>query len=365
MESSDEPGSIGSFENSIIDYDSDFDQDINDQEESKIIENMIEEDWEIEKSFINPKLKQYVDQFENKVTAGLSEEIKREQFSPFDSFSLYFDTDLFTYIAKQSDCYINEKIYKEKTGLLYKYYADNIKEIDRDDIKAYLAIILLMGIKKYPDQYLHWSTEETFIDLKIRKIMPVTMYKILRAGFHLCDDHNIDANDPFYKVRYLLTYLNTKFSKNYIPTQHVALDESMIAFRGRVGFLFYIPSKPTKYGIKLHALCESSTGYCINAILDGGRKEQKLPNYTQNLAKNILRGLENKGFILYCDSWYSSVGLFEELVGLGIAATGMIRKDRVKIFSKLANELAESDCKFALKKNVNVMLWKEKKNEKN
>lgn len=154
--------------------------------------------------------------------------------------------------------------------------------------------------------------------------------------------------------------MNTKFSSIYVPTQNLTLDESMVAYRGRVGFVHYIPSKPTKFGIKIHCICESNSGYCIRMKLDGGKKERKLPHYTQFLAKELLVGMENKGYVLFSDSWYSSIKLFEELSLLGIAATGMIRADRAKIIQKLITTLCDDDNKIANRNRVNAIIYKDK-----
>ena len=38
-------------------------------------------------------------------------------------------------------------------------------------------------------------------------------------------------------------------------------DETMAKFKGRLSFRQYLPSKPTKWGVKIWSLCESTTGY--------------------------------------------------------------------------------------------------------
>jgi len=37
----------------------------------------------------------------------------------------------------------------------------------------------------------------------------------------------------------------------------------MVGTKCRISFLQYIPKNPTKFGIKLWALCETVTGYCL------------------------------------------------------------------------------------------------------
>jgi len=49
-------------------------------------------------------------------------------------------------------------------------------------------------------------------------------------------------------------------NKIYAPDWDLAIDESVIKFKGRVSFRQYMPSKPTRWGIKQFALCESKTG---------------------------------------------------------------------------------------------------------
>ena len=36
----------------------------------------------------------------------------------------------------------------------------------------------------------------------------------------------------------------------------------MVGTRCRIGFIQYMPKKPTKFGIKIWALAEARTGYC-------------------------------------------------------------------------------------------------------
>ncbi|KAI0222658.1 PiggyBac transposable element-derived protein 4, partial [Lamellibrachia satsuma] len=52
---------------------------------------------------------------------------------------------------------------------------------------------------------------------------------------------------------------------------HVTIDESMVKFKGRLAFRQYLPSKRTKWGVKVWSLCESSTGYTWNFQVYTGR----------------------------------------------------------------------------------------------
>lgn len=52
------------------------------------------------------------------------------------------------------------------------------------------------------------------------------------------------------------------------------IDESMVAFRGRLTFHQYIPEKAYKYGVKLFKLTNTG-GYTFNIRVYAGKNEDK------------------------------------------------------------------------------------------
>ena len=60
-----------------------------------------------------------------------------------------------------------------------------------------------------------------------------------------------ENSDRLWKVRHLFDILNEKFSKFYSPSEHLAVDEVIIKYKGRVIFRQYIPKKHKRFGIKL------------------------------------------------------------------------------------------------------------------
>jgi hypothetical protein len=47
----------------------------------------------------------------------------------------------------------------------------------------------------------------------------------------------------------------------YSPHMQTSIDETMIAFTGRLGFKQYVPLKPTKRGIKVWVRADPNNGY--------------------------------------------------------------------------------------------------------
>ena len=51
---------------------------------------------------------------------------------------------------------------------------------------------------------------------------------------------------------------------NYNLGQYITINEMLHPFRGRCGFVQYMPQKSAKYGLKIYALCDSRTYYTWN-----------------------------------------------------------------------------------------------------
>lgn len=66
--------------------------------------------------------------------------------------------------------------------------------------------------------------------------------------------------DRLWKIRKIFDTLNEKYSELYYPTEHIAVDEVIVLFKGRVIFRQYIPKKHKRFGIKIYKL-NDSLGY--------------------------------------------------------------------------------------------------------
>ena len=73
-------------------------------------------------------------------------------------------------------------------------------------------------------------------------------------------------------MRWFLNYITARFQALYEVDGNVSVDESMIKFKGRLAFRQYLPMKPTKWGVKVWVMSESSTGYVTNFQIYAGRE---------------------------------------------------------------------------------------------
>ena len=66
--------------------------------------------------------------------------------------------------------------------------------------------------------------------------------------------------------------------KLYQPSRNISIDERMVRNKGRYSFRQYIEDKPTKWGMKIWVLAESTTGYTCDYEVYTGRSNVKSVN---------------------------------------------------------------------------------------
>ena len=99
--------------------------------------------------------------------------------------------------------------------------------------------------------------------------MTAKRFKKVTEVIH-CNDNTLnpprgqDGHDKLHKLPPLIDKLNARCTAVYKPSGTVAVDESMIAFKGRNSLKQYMPLKPIKRGYKVWNLADSSTGYVLS-----------------------------------------------------------------------------------------------------
>jgi hypothetical protein len=84
--------------------------------------------------------------------------------------------------------------------------------------------------------------------------------------------HN-STSEPYEKVRPFIEYVSARWRQLYNPSTHLCIDESIVAYRGRCKYVQYTPNKPSRYGIKLFCLSESS-GYILDIYFYKGKEDE-------------------------------------------------------------------------------------------
>ena len=212
-----------------------------------------------------------------------------------------------------------------------------------DKLRAFLAILIIMNdMITVPRLHRYYLTGDNkwFPQIPgIPQIMARDRFKQLKRYLHFGDlnQQQPPANNPthnhLHRIRPVVTYLQEKFETLYYPMKEIALNESMIPFKGRLKFKQRMPLKPVNNEIKVFVLSESSSGYCYKFEIylgkDGNEREDVGDlGKTGQVVVRLLRGLQHRGFNAYVDNFCISISLFYFLSECGIYACGTIRTNR-------------------------------------
>ncbi|KAJ8983606.1 hypothetical protein NQ317_004244 [Molorchus minor] len=108
-----------------------------------------------------------------------------------------------------------------------------------EEIKCFLGVNILMGIKHLPSYKDYWSSREELRDHFIASSMSRNRFSWLLGNFHL-NDNSVQPQkgesmyDKLYKLRPMLDKLSETYANSYKPSRCQAIDESIIRFKGRM-----------------------------------------------------------------------------------------------------------------------------------
>ena len=133
-----------------------------------------------------------------------------------------------------------------------------------------MGLCKLLRMRDYWQKGIFWMSW-------FRSIMSRTQFFEIQKYLHINDNTKCPPRDQpgykLHKIQPVIDVLLATFRKYYSPGQCLSVDEQMIGTKCRVSFLQYIPKKPKKFGIKVWAICEASTGYWCNFAIYTGKEE--------------------------------------------------------------------------------------------
>ncbi|CAJ0932854.1 unnamed protein product [Ranitomeya imitator] len=110
------------------------------------------------------------------------------------------------------------------------------------------GLMLHMGLLKKPEVRQYWSVDILFNTPVFRMVMVRTRFEAIHKFLHYSDNAQCPARDDpnfdrLFKVRPVIEHFNKKFGEVYVPKRDICVDESLVHFKGRLGFRQYLPSK--------------------------------------------------------------------------------------------------------------------------
>lgn len=177
------------------------------------------------------------------------------------------------------------------------------------------------------------------------------------------------------KVKNVVDYLRERFFMFFVPLFESSIDESTIAFKGRVVFKCYNKDKPIKWGLKVFVLSDSRSGYILDFEPYYGQTttdnliHPDLPFTARiviHLAKKLSTNYPGSGFHIFTDRYYTGMELACKLKKQKIHLTGTVQANRKNLplqVKKGALNLKKHEVKaYRHKDDILCSAWKDKRN---
>lgn len=137
-------------------------------------------------------------------------------------------------------------------------------------------------------------------------------------------------------------------------------------FRGRCGFRQYIPSKPTKYGIKIFCLCDAKLFYTTNMEIYCGQQPEgpyRKENTAEEIVMRLAEPIYESGRNITADNWFTSLKLVKNLEKKRLSYVGTVRKNRRELPNSFitAKNRNRYDSLFGYTKNETLVSYVPKK----
>ena len=210
------------------------------------------------------------------------------------------------------------------------------KDINKSDMKIFIAHLILMGIVKKLQIAKYWSKN---VLTDFGKTMMRNQFLLMMKNLHLVSNMFDDKSDESFKIRPFVKLCDQKFKYVYTCKSPLSVDEACCGFWGKVKFHVYNSKKPQKFHIKLYQLCEPQSGYVLAFEIYTGSKSKcvqtcKVLDKTVNKTCKLVMGLlENSGVLgvaykVYFDNYYTSMDLMHELLSRYTFECGTVHANR-------------------------------------
>ena len=279
-------------------------------------------------------------------------------FRPVDYFERTFPTDFLESLCVETNRYYAEWAQNPNANeQIKKAFTD----VDIAEMKAFIAILIMMGLSRRRSYKSHWSTHWLLDMPGLRSVMTRDRFFAILLFLHVADNSVAIArgepgHDRAYKIRPMIRSLVAAWQAAYSIEKAVSIDECMIAFKGHVFMLQYMPKKPNKWGLKGWVMAGSETGYAYNWALYTGKEEGGAE--ATGLGQRVVVGLTDclpAGHAVFYDNFFSSVTLTKALEDKGLGSCGTVRANRRGLPPQL-QQFAKTKQKAALQRQSPLFL---------
>lgn len=285
-----------------------------------------------------------------------------ENETPENFFRLFMSTRMINLIVHHT----NSKIEVVRQRYTEQRFVD---KTSNEEIAALIGILLYAGVTRN----CLLPIEDVFNQLHGQPLFRCTMTEMRFKFLINCirfDDWKLRlpgqprSPDKFTPIREIWELFLEGCRENYLPSNEITIDETMLRFFGRCSFRMYLPAKPDRYGLKIITAADAKTFYFLNGqpylgraanetemeesrkMIKGRRisaQASETPASTSTattpvvllkatkVVQELIEPFKNQHRNLTCDNWFTSMQLADHLSEIGWTIVGTMRKSRKEI----------------------------------
>jgi hypothetical protein len=195
---------------------------------------------------------------------------------------------------------------------------------DTHELLAFIGVHIFMGIDSLPQRRMYWQADTRHAT--VAQVLSRDRFESLTRYLRVSPpEADAAPRNPFSFVRAFIDSLNHSLPRHWNPGRHLALDESMVSFRGRSDIKQFVPGKPHPHGYKIWVL--GNENYMLQLQLYQGRAAAG-PSI-HDMVLQLTQLYRNTHHVLYCDTLFTSPTLLASLSNVGIRVCGSVKRNRI------------------------------------
>jgi len=108
------------------------------------------------------------------------------------------------------------------------------------EMKTLIGLLILQDIVHKPENGMYFSKRESTVTPYFSQIMTEKRFHLLLKFLHFADNSKFYPDQHQkkpYKIQPIIDHLNSKFSSVYVPERNICIDESLLLWKGRLGWI--------------------------------------------------------------------------------------------------------------------------------
>uniref|UniRef100_A0A8C5QF35 PiggyBac transposable element-derived protein domain-containing protein n=1 Tax=Leptobrachium leishanense TaxID=445787 RepID=A0A8C5QF35_9ANUR len=192
-------------------------------------------------------------------------------FTATQFLQVFMGDDLLGHIVAQSNLYAHQHCAAKPDSYLAR---QQWTPLDVPEFLKFWALTMLMGIIEKPSIRSYWSCSPICSTPIYPQSMSRRRYENILRFMHfsdnsLCPPREHPQFDRLYKIRRLITHFAASFAEAYTPGRNICMDESLMKYKGRLGFTHTRRNlhavDPHQFSNLLHHLPHTSSFTCPDA----------------------------------------------------------------------------------------------------